>query len=143
MPQPYRSAVIPAPIDRVWAVVRDFDGLPAWHPAIETSTLDSGGEGQVGSVRRLTLGDGGVVVERLVALDDDEHRLVYAITESPFAVRRYVSTMHLSPITETGETFMEWFAEYDGDGSDEEGLNALFGDGVFAGGCGGLKQHVG
>ncbi|GAB2472093.1 SRPBCC family protein [Jatrophihabitans fulvus] len=135
--------MIPAPIDRVWAVVRDFDRLPAWHPAIGTSTLESGSDGQCGSVRRLTLGDGGVVTERLVSLDDDEHRLVYTIIECPFAVRRYVSTMHLSPITETGETFMEWFAEYDGDAADEEQLNALFGDGVFGGGLKGLKRHLG
>ncbi|WP_375482062.1 SRPBCC family protein [uncultured Jatrophihabitans sp.] len=67
--------------------VRQFDELPAWHPVIASSSLDSGQEGQVGAVRRLTTGDGGVVVERLITLDDEAHRLTYAIEQSPFPIR--------------------------------------------------------
>ncbi len=33
MPRPYSSAVIPASADEVWGLVRDFNGLPGWHPA--------------------------------------------------------------------------------------------------------------
>ena len=43
MPRPYASAVIPASVEQVWDLARDFNGLPAWHPAIEGSSLDSGG----------------------------------------------------------------------------------------------------
>ena len=32
MPRPYASAVIPAPVDDVWTVVRDYNGLCQWHP---------------------------------------------------------------------------------------------------------------
>ena len=63
MPKAYSSGVVPASADSVWEVVRPFDGLPAWHPAIESSEITSGSAGEVGAVRRLTLGDGGVVVE--------------------------------------------------------------------------------
>ncbi len=143
MPLPYRAAVLPAPIDRVWPVVREFGGLPAWHLVIDESSLDSGQDGQVGAVRRLVLGDGGgVVVERLLSLVDDQHRLVYTILESPFAVRRYVSTIHAAPVTEGGGTFVEWFAEFDADGADEEQLTALLGDGVFGAGLAGLRDHT-
>ena len=142
MPHPHRSAVIPAPVDQVWAVVRQFDGLPAWHPVIASSSLDSGQEGHVGAVRRLVTGDGGVIVERLLKLDDDHHHLTYTILESPFASRNYVSTMHLVPVTESDETFLEWHAEYDCDAADEAELNALFGDGVFAAGLDGLRRHL-
>ena len=58
MPRPYTSLVIDAPVEQVWAVVRQFNGLPAWHPVIASSSLDSGEEGQVGAVRRLVTGDG-------------------------------------------------------------------------------------
>ena len=142
MPQPYRSAVIPAPVEKVWSVVRLFDGLPAWHPVIASSSLDKGEEGQVGAVRRLVTGDGGVVVEQLLLLDDHDHRLTYTILESPFASRRYVSTMHLAPVTDTGDTFMEWFAEFDSEAADEADLMALFGDGVFGGGLAALREHL-
>lgn len=142
MPLPYRSVVIASPVEQVWSVVRLFDGLPAWHPVIASSSLDSGTDGQVGAVRRLTTGDGGVIVERLLVLDDEHRRLTYTIVESPFAVRRYVSTVRLAPVTESGDTFVEWFAEFDADAADEAGLMELFGDGVFGAGLQGLRTHL-
>lgn len=142
MPKPYRSIVIDAPIDQVWTPVRDFGGLSAWHPVIETSGLDSGGDGEVGAVRRLTTGDGGVIVERLLTLDDEGHTLTYLILESPFAVRRYASTMRLAPVTDSGATFVEWFAEFDSEAADEADLMTVFGDGVFGSGLAALKDHV-
>jgi hypothetical protein len=142
MPRPYTSVVISAPIDKVWSTVRDFGALSAWHPVIASSSLDSGADGEVGAVRRLTTGDGGVIVERLLTIDDDGHTLTYTILESPFAVRRYVSTMHLSPVTESGDTFVEWFAEFDAEAADEADLMTLFGDGVFGAGLTALRTHV-
>ena len=73
MPRPYSSAVIPAPVDEVWPLVRDFGGIPRWHPAIARRALTPAAPAEVGAVRRLTLGDGGVVVERLLTLDDRDH----------------------------------------------------------------------
>ena len=32
MAEVYTSSVIAAPADRVWARIRDFNGLPGWHP---------------------------------------------------------------------------------------------------------------
>ena len=71
-------------------------------------------------------------------------RLTYTILESPFPVRRYVSTMHLAPVTESDSdvTFMEWFAEFDSEAADESDLMTLFGDGVFGAGMGALGEHV-
>lgn len=143
MPRPYSSAVVPAPADEVWAVVRVFDGLPDWHPAIAASELTTGDEGRVGAVRRLTLGDGGVVVEDLLALDEPGRTLVYSILESPFAVRRYVATIRVAPVTDTGQAFVEWSAEYDADAGDEAQLTGLFADGVFGTGLASLQQRFG
>ena len=38
----YRSAIISASADKVWKLVRDFNGLPKWHPAIATSEIEGG-----------------------------------------------------------------------------------------------------
>jgi hypothetical protein len=141
MPRPYASAVIPASVEQVWALARDFDGLPAWHPAIEASSLDSGTGAEVGAVRRLTLGDGGVVVERLLRLDDVDRVCTYEILESPFAVRRYVATFTFAPVTDTGQAFGQWWAEYDAEAADEAELTGFFSGGVFAGGLAGLQKR--
>ena len=36
----YMSSVIEAPADAVWAHIRDFNGLPKWHPAIAESRIE-------------------------------------------------------------------------------------------------------
>jgi len=142
MPRPYASGVVPASADAVWSLVRDFNGLPAWLPAVSASELDEGGSGaEVGAVRRLTLGDGGTVVERLLEMHDAERRFTYEILESPFAVRRYVSTFRVAPVTASGEAFVEWWSEYDADGADEAGLTQTFADGIYGAGIAALRKN--
>jgi Polyketide cyclase / dehydrase and lipid transport len=143
MPRPYASGVVPASSAEVWEKVRPFNGLPAWHPAIETSTLTEGVEGQVGAVRRLTLADGGIVIERLTVLDDDDCTYTYVFDgPNPFGVRRYLSTVRVAPITDTGHAFVEWWGEFDAEGADEERLTELFRDGVYAAGIAGLQGQT-
>ena len=143
MPETLASAVIPAPADAVWAVVRDFDGLPTWHPAIATSALrDGDAPDRPGAVRTLGLADGGdPVVELLAALDDRERTLVYEILSSPFPVRLYRSTIRVIPLTTTGESVVEWRLVFDCDAADADHLTELFGSGVFATGLEGLSAH--
>lgn len=143
MPRPYASAVVPADPDDVWRLVRDFDGLPGWHPAISASELSTGTAAEVGAVRELTLADGGVVVERLVTLDDAARSCTYEILQSPFAVRRYVATIRVTPVTESGQTFVEWWSEYDADSGAEAELSALFANGVYAAGLSALRTRFG
>lgn len=143
MPEVLATAVIPAPVERTWAAVRDFDGLPAWHPGIATSELE--GErrpDQVGAVRRLGLGDGAVVREVLVALDDGDRHYTYEILESPFPVRLYRSTVRVVAVTTTGESFVEWSLVFDCDEADADRLSSLFRDDVFATGLQGLTRHL-
>lgn len=100
-----------------------------------------GVDGQVGAVRRLTLADGGDPFdERLLVLDDPGRTLTYAFTgANPFGVRRYVSTIRVSPVTDTGESFVEWWAEYD-DADQEEELDRTFAQDVYGGGIAGLRK---
>ena len=37
-----RSAIIDAPIDRVWAVVRDFNSHDQWHDVVAESRIEGG-----------------------------------------------------------------------------------------------------
>ncbi len=69
-----RSAVIDAPIEQVWALVRDFNSHWAWHPAVGESHIEQGEPAdQVGCVRNFFLKDGNHIREQLLALSDDDH----------------------------------------------------------------------
>ena len=37
-----RSTIIDAPIERVWAVLRDFNSHDQWHDAVEASRIEGG-----------------------------------------------------------------------------------------------------
>jgi uncharacterized protein YndB with AHSA1/START domain len=64
-----RSTVIDAPIERVWAVLRDFNSHDEWHDAVDTSRIEGGERGdQVGCVRSFTLRDGNRIREQLLTL---------------------------------------------------------------------------
>ncbi|MFR9727585.1 SRPBCC family protein [Saccharopolyspora sp. MS10] len=142
MARSYASAVVPATADEVWALVRDFGGLPGWHPAISSGELEAGASAaEVGAVRRLVLGDGGQVRERLVALDDAARSCTYDITEGPFPVRSYRSTIRVLPITATGAAFVEWSADYGADAADEARLDQIFGGAVFGTGLAALAER--
>ena len=140
----YASSVIAAPAARIWETIRDFNGLPNWHPAIAESRIESGAPAdQVGCIRAFRLRDGGFIRERLLALSDYDFSCTYAILESPMGVENYVATLKLTPITDGGRTFAEWSAEFDCAAERETELVALIGTGVFQGGFDALKSRFG
>ncbi|GGF55120.1 polyketide cyclase [Marmoricola endophyticus] len=144
MAKAYYSAVIAAPVDEVWALVRGFNELPEWHPAIAGSEIVEGTDGQLGAVRRLALEGGGSVSEKLLAIDDVARSTTYCFTDpGPFPARSYVSTYRLAPVSATGGTFMEWYADFDAEAADEEKLAKTFGGGVFKGGIDALVERFG
>lgn len=142
MPRPYASGVVAAPVDKVWTQIRAFGDLPAFLPAIARCEIVEGVDAQPGAVRRLTLATGGDPFdERLLALDDPARTLTYAfVGANPFGVRRYVSTVRVSPVTDTGESFVEWWAEYDADAGQEADLDRIFAQDVYGSGITGLRK---
>src|SRR3954468_7383724 len=137
----YTSSVIDAPADRVWAVVRDFNALPNWHPAIRDSRIEGNHPSdKIGCVRSFTLKDGGNIRERLLALSDYDYSCVYSILESPMGVSNYVATLKLAPITDGNRTFAEWSAEFDCPAERVSALVQTVGQGVFQGGFDALKR---
>lgn len=144
MPQVYTSSVIGAPADRLWQAVRDFNGLPDWHPNIVESRIEGGAPSdQVGCVRAFRLADGGAIREKLLALSDYDYCCTYSILESPMGVENYVATLKLSPVTDGRRTFAEWEAEFDCERGREAELVELIGQGVFQVGFNALKERFG
>lgn len=144
MPEVYTSSVIGASADQVWSAIRDFNGLPAWHPAIAESRIEGGAPAdQVGCVRAFRLKDGGFIRERLLAMSDYDLSFTYSILESPMGLENYVATLKLTPITDGAKTFAEWSAEFDCPLEREAELVELVGTGVFQGGFDALKDRYG
>jgi len=143
MVRAYRSAVIDAPIGTVWTTIRDFNALPAWHPAIARSEIEGGRPSEaIGCVRNFYLQDGGQLREQLLALSDIDHTFVYNILESPMPVKNYVATVRLTRITVGERTFAEWWADFDVTSGPAEAMVAQIGDGVFVGGFEALQKKL-
>lgn len=114
MARVYISAIIDAPIEKAWSVLRDFNALPRYHRFFARSEIEDGlPSDQIGCVRNFYTHDGGHIRERLLTLSDREYRCCYNIIEATLPVENYVSEMTLKPVTEGNRTFGEWWAEYD------------------------------
>ena len=125
------SSVINAPAVKVWNQIRNFNGLPEWHPAVD----------QISCIRNFRLVDGGLIRERLLALSDYDFSCIYSILESPLGVHNYVANLKLIPITDGERTFAEWSAEFECSSDQEMDLIKKIGQDVFQAGFNALKKR--
>src|SRR5262245_3892470 len=138
-----RSAVIDAPIERVWAVLRDFNSHTAWHPVVAESEIEGGERSdQVGCVRQFTLRDGNKIREQLLALSDRDHVSTYCILDATVPLRRYVATVQLKRVTDGERTFWHWQSTFDAPRGRERELADMVGTGVYEGGFAGLRAYL-
>ena len=72
------TLTIDAPADKVWDVISNFDDM-SWHPAMASTTADNGNN--KGSVRVLTLKNGGTITEELKNYKADKMTYKYKITD--------------------------------------------------------------
>ena len=144
MPHIVKSTILNAPTDAVWNVLRDFNGLPNWHPAIAESRIEGGEPAdKIGCVRDFRLRNGDRIREKLLGLSDYDMFCTYSILESPMGVENYVATLRLTPVTDGDQTFLEWTAEFDCVPEREAELVGNIGGGVFQGGFDALKRAFG
>lgn len=144
MARVFTSTVINASADRVWDRIRDFNGLPKWHPKIRDSRIeDALPADQVGCIRNFNLQNGDNIREQLLGLSDYDMFTTYSILESPMPIEDYIATLRLTPVTDGARCFAEWSAEFSVDPSIESELVAHIGGGVFQGGFDALKRHFG
>jgi len=109
------------PVQQVWDLVGRFNALPDWHPAIEQSELENGGQ-----VRRLQLVGGGTIIEKLERIDDQEHLYTYSIVDSPLPVSDYTAMIRVRRDENSNKTVVEWSSSFSPDGAPEnEAVNLI------------------
>lgn len=145
MASAYASTVIDAPADRVWSVVRDFNGLGTWNAKfIPTCEIEEGKSGdQVGAVRSFTLANGAHLREQLLAHSDRDRSYTYNFLKHPFeGVENYVSTIHVLPVTDAGQTFVEWSVTFDTAPDKLDYWEDFYANQVFRPGLEALKAYL-
>ncbi|MEZ5778555.1 MAG: SRPBCC family protein [Paracoccaceae bacterium] len=140
--QVFRSMIIDAPIDKVWAAIRLFDGVAAWNPGVKTARMETGTATTAGSIRHLDIADGSVFRETLLAHSDAEHSYTYDILQSPLPVRRYTSTHRLIAVTHTDQTLSCWESGFECDAAQAAAMECVVGDGIYINAMAGLAAYL-
>ena len=144
MARVYQSSVINGSAEKVWERVRDFNGLPKWHPRIHDSRIEEAlPSDKIGCIRNFNLQNGDNIREQLLGLSDYDMFCTYASLESPMPLTEYVATLRLTPVTEGERCFIEWSAEFSCDPAQEGDLVNGIGTNVFLAGFDALKRHFG
>ena len=138
----FRSMIIDAPLARVWAAVRDFDGVAAWNPGVTLATLENGAATETGTIRRLEIADGTAFRETLLAHSDAETFYTYDIVDSPLPVTGYVSTHRFIAISHSGQTLGIWESRFDCAPDLQSELDGIVGDQIYIGGMAGLNAYL-
>jgi len=138
-----RSAIIDAPIERVWEVLRDFNSHNAWHPAVADSHIENGERpDQVGCVRNFHLRDGAHIREQLLALSDESFVSTYCILDATVPLQRYVATVTLKRVTDGNRTFWHWQSSFETLPGREREFADMVGRGVYEAGFEGLRRYL-
>jgi hypothetical protein len=111
MAEAFYSVVLDHPADAVWSVIRPF-GHYAW-AGVEGETVieDGKADTEVGAVRCVTM-PGRTIRQKLLAHSDRDRSYTYSFLE-PAPVPNYVATIHVTPVAETGQAFVDWRATFD------------------------------
>ena len=138
-----RSTVIDAPIERVWAVLRDFNSHDRWHDVVAESRIEGDERSdQVGCVRSFTLKDGNRIREQLLTLSDREYKSTYCIVEATVPLQRYVATVTLKPVTDGNRTFWHWESTFATPPGQERELRDMVAQGVYEAGFENLRRYL-
>jgi len=104
-----KTIVIKAAPAKVWAVVKDFGNMHAWHPAIASTKLEKKGDE---TFRTLTLKDGGNINEKLRSADDADMKLKYEIVDGVAPVADYNAFMQVTAGPGAGESTVTWVGRF-------------------------------
>lgn len=101
------SVEIAAPVESVWAMLGDFNGLPVWLEFVRASRLSDGGR-----VRHLEAMGGAIIVEALLEHSEAETFYRYTIVEGPDPVSDYVATLSARRIG-ADKTVVTWASRFE------------------------------
>jgi hypothetical protein len=139
-----RSTILDAAVDRVWTVIRDFNGHDQWHPAVERSVIERGHPAdKVGCVRRFVLADGSELREQLLTLSDLEQCYSYCLLDTPIPLFNYIAHVRLMPVTDGNRTFWSWEGRFTTRPGEEEQMTQLVGEQVYQAGFEAIRRHPG
>lgn len=134
------SVEVNAPVAEVWKLLRRFDGLSDWHPAVESTTMYGTPE-QVGAVRTLHLKGGGEIQERLTYLNDQNTTLTYEILRSPLPITNYHSYISATA-SAAGRTVVIWGSTFEAKGASDAKAKDVI-RGIYRAGLDNLKKKFG
>ena len=138
-----RSTVLEHPIDRVWELLRDFNGHDRWHPAIAESQIERGRDpDRIGCVRKFKLNDGSELREQLLTLSDMETAFSYCLLDTPIPLFNYVAHVRLFPVTDGDMTVWEWESRFDTPQGREAELEAMVGNEIYSAGFEAVRAEL-
>ena len=142
MPTIKVSSVIDAPIGKVWERIRDFNGLPGWHPRMIESQIEDGKAAtEIGCVRNFKVASGATVREKLLAFSDDDHLTTYSIIGHPAPISNHTATLKLERVTDGDRTFAVWTSQFDAPAEKADEIAKGMAVNVFQRGFEALKSH--
>ena len=136
----YNSTVVPAPVNEVWALVRNFHNL-SWAEGVITTIEPVGNAAGDEICAKRILNN--AIHESLRALDDENRTIEYSIDDGPDAVSKenvqgYIGKVRVLPVTDDGATFVEWSSSWASGGQG----TAEFCNPIYRALLGALKNHV-
>lgn len=103
------DAIFETEAEKVWEVIKDFNGLPKFLKVVAHSRTSGVG---IGSIRTLTLQDGSMVMEKLESIEDAPTReLTYSIVTSQLPVDDYRSTMRIFEVNDN-KCMLSWTSTF-------------------------------
>jgi hypothetical protein len=143
VPRVVRSTIVDAPCDRVWEVLRDFNGHDRWHPEVTTSMIERGqSSDKIGCVRRFKLKDGSELREQLLALSDLEQSFSYCLLDTPIPLFNYVAHVRLMPVTDGDRTFWHWESRFTTRPGEEGRLSEMVGEQIYQAGFEAIRRRL-
>ena len=139
----FSSTIIDVPADQAWERVKDFNGLPSWHPAATDSRIEpTHAPGSVGCIRNFALTDGsGRIRETLLAISDVERSLPSPMLDGgPLPFVDYIAVMQFTPVTDRNQTFATWSADFRAGDGQTDHWRKFVADDVFMGGFRALEE---
>ncbi len=103
-------ATIHASAPKVWDLVGDFGAIGKWLPGV--TQCRSEGQG-IGMLRRLSLANGGSVVERLEEMNDAERFYRYGMLEGSLPVSDYRASLWVRAAYDAPSSTVEWAGEFE------------------------------
>ena len=143
MPHIVKSTIVDAPTDRVWGVLRDFNGHDRWHPAVATSLIERAqSPDKIGCVRRFKLKDGSELREQLLALSDLEQSFSYCLLDTPIPMFNYVAHVRLLPVTDGDRTFWHWESRFTTRPDDAVRIVEMVAEQIYQAGFEAIRQRL-